>query len=696
MVGAMGWLWDGNGVTIIAVDIGGTFTDICCLFEQDGQRRLAWTKEPSTQDEPVRGVVRGVARMLQQIDRPPASVVRILHGTTVGTNAVLERRGARIGLLMTDGFEDTLELGRGNRSDMYRLDPEPEAPGFLAPSHRRRPVPERIAYDGEVLIPLDEAALRRAVVELVERERVEAIAVCYLFSYVNCDHERRTREVIAELYPHLPVSLSHEVDPVFREYERTCMTAFDAYLRPVMTGYLDRLSQTLRDAGFDCDVLTMQSRGSLASTRVAIARPFTTVLSGPAAGVIGAQRIAQQAGYPDCITLDMGGTSTDIALIDREKPMTTSLGHVGNFPLRTTMVDINTIGAGGGSVAWLDHAGGLRVGPRSAGAEPGPACYGRGGTEATVTDASVVLGYLSPEYFAGDIMIDADAAHRAVETLALRLGLSVLETAAGIHHIVNARMADEIRLVSLRRGFDPRQFALMLFGGGGPVCGWAVARELDIATALIPFAPGALCAYGLTAAAVEYDEAITVKVTARAAEPEALEAAFATLHEAGCRRMMQDGIAESAVTAMRFADMRLLGQSYELQVPITSPMTTANIDAAVAEFRRLHQRIYGHVSDQGEVEFVNLRMTHSHIIDPDPARPAITPPRITAPPPSRRCYFRELGGMVETRIIGRDMMEPDRAEQGPLVIHQLDTTIVVGPGCSCRAHPHGNLILSIA
>jgi N-methylhydantoinase A/oxoprolinase/acetone carboxylase beta subunit len=597
---------------------------------------------------------------------------------------------------MTDGFEDTLELGRGSRSDMYRLDPEPETPGFLAPGRRRRAVPERIAYDGSILVPLEETALRRAVIDLVDREMVEAIGVCYLFSYVNGAHERRTAEIIAAMYPGLPVSLSHEVDPVFREYERTCITAFDAYLRPVMTGYLARLSQSLHASGIACDVLTMQSRGSLASTRVAGARPFTTMLSGPAAGVIGARRIARQAGYPDCITLDMGGTSADIALIADEKPLTTSAGQIQHYPLRTPMVDINTIGAGGGSIAWLDDAGGLKVGSRSAGAEPGPACYGRGGVDATVTDASIVLGYLSPEHFAGGLAIDPDAAHRAVETLAVRLGLSVLETAEGIHRIVNARMADEIRLVSLRRGFDPRQFALVLFGGAGPVCGWAVARELDIATALVPFAPGALCAYGLTASAVEYEEVVTVKIPARTAEPAGIESAYARLHSAGLRRMAQDGVAASVVTASRFADMRQVGQSYELQVPIAAPVTPASINTAVAEFNRLHRRVYGHVSDQGEVEFVNLRMTHSYIVDRETARPAIAPPPIALSHSLRRCYFRELDGMVDTPILSRDSMTPGRVQCGPAVIHQLDSTTVVGPGCTCRVDRDGNLILSLA
>jgi N-methylhydantoinase A/oxoprolinase/acetone carboxylase beta subunit len=682
-------------VTIIAVDIGGTFTDICCLSDRDGRRRLAWTKEPSTRDDPVLGVVRGVTRMLRETGLSPSTVTRLLHGTTVGTNAVLERKGARVGLLMTEGFEHTLELGRGSRSDMYRLDPEPETPGFLAPGRRRRPVRERIAFDGEVILPLDEDALRDAITDLVERENIEALAVCYLFSFVNPVHESRTAEIVREMYPGLPVSLSHAVDPLFREYERVCMTAFDAYLRPVMTGYLDRLARGLRAADLHCDVLTMQSRGSLASTRAAAARPFTTLLSGPAAGVVGARRVAKEAGFSDCITLDMGGTSADIALIADDKPLTTQTGRIENFPLRTPMVDINTIGAGGGSIAWLDEAGGLRVGPRSAGADPGPACYGRGGAQATVTDASVVLGYLSPDHFAGGIAIDPDAAHLAVEKLARRLGLSVPETGAGIHRIVNARMADEIRLVSLRRGFDPRRFVLVLFGGGGPVCGWSVARELEISTALVPFAPGALCAYGLTSAAVEYDEAVTVKILARAADPDRLEAAFARLHETGMRRMAEDGIAEPRVAAARFADMRISGQSYELQVPIGAPVTPAAIETAVAAFIELHRRVYGHVNEHAPVEIVNLRMTHGHAIDSDTRRLDIVPPLIPEPAPSRLCWFAEAGGMVATRILGRGSMTPGVVISGPAVIHQLDTTTVVGPGCACRTDDMGNLILSI-
>jgi N-methylhydantoinase A len=682
-------------VSVIGVDIGGTFTDVCCIFEDGGERRIAWTKEPTTPGDPVQGVVRGVAKILAETAQAPGSVERLLHGTTVGTNAVLERKGARIGVLMTDGFEDTLELGRGSRTNMYRLDPEPETPGFLASGRLRRGVPERISATGQILVPLDEAALRDALADLVERQEVEALAVCYLFSFANPVHELRTRALVEALYPGVAVSLSHEVDPLYREYERVCMTGFDAYLRPVMSRYLERLSSALREAGLTCDVLTMQSRGSLASTRAVSEQPVVTLLSGPAAGVTGAVRIAQESGYADCITLDVGGTSADIALVTAGKPIRIANGRIGPYPLRTPMVDLNTIGAGGGSIAWIDKGGGLRVGPHSAGSIPGPACYGRGGREATVTDASLVLGYLDPARFAGGIRPDVDAAHRAIETVARPLGLSIEAAAAGIHRIVNARMADEIRLVSLRRGFDPRHFILMLFGGGGPVCGWAVARELEIGRALVPFAPGALCAYGLTAAAVEYESAATVKLPAERARWGDLAPVFAELSARTMRRMVEDAIDPRAVSEIRSADMRYIGQSYELSVPIAEEGPEA-IAQAVARFVELHRRVYGHASDRGEVEFVNLRIALRHALESDAPRTALWRAAGTFATRRRRCWFPEAQGFVDTQVVDRAELAPGDRIVGPAIIHQSDATTVMGPASRCTVDSLGNLLIERA
>jgi N-methylhydantoinase A len=680
-------------VLTVAVDIGGSFTDLCAVLERDGRSTLVWTKEPSTREDPIQAVLRGTGRLLRDVGQPASAVARFLHGTTVATNAVLERKGARLGILMTNGFEDTIELGRQDRTDMYRLDPVPETPGFLAPGRRRRGVVERIAADGAVAVPLDERQLLAAVDDLVRRESVEALAVCYLFSFVNPTHERRTRELVRARHPGLAVSLSHEVDPVFREYERACLTAFDAYLRPVMGRYLETLAGALRGLGVSGEVLTMQSRGGLASTARAVERPLTTLLSGPAAGVVGALHVATRAGFPDCITLDMGGTSADIALVTGGKPVTTTRGRIERYPLRMPMVDVNTIGAGGGSIAWLDGAGGLHVGPRSAGAEPGPACYGRGGAEATVTDASVVLGYLDPARFAGGLAIDPDAAWRAVERLAGPLGRPVPEVAHGIHRIVNARMADETRLVSVRRGYDPRRFTLVLFGGAGPVNGWAVAEELGIGRLLVPFAPGALSAFGLLVSRVESDDAVTVKVEAARADAEQLERVYGRLESAGLARMVRDGLEPGDVVCRRSADMRYVGQSYELDVPLPAPVDASALRAATAAFHEAHERVYGHANRDAPVELVNLRVVHGGDLPPVDETVALPAPTAGRPPGYRRCYFPQVGGFVETRVLDRGELPRGGRLAGPAVVHQTDSTTVVPPGYACRVDGRGNLIL---
>ncbi|MBI1777926.1 MAG: hydantoinase/oxoprolinase family protein [Proteobacteria bacterium] len=680
-------------MTILAVDIGGTFTDVCCLYETPEGRRLSWTKEPSTRRDPVQGLVRGVERMLSQVRAQPSEVSHLLHGTTVGTNAVLERRGGRVGMLFTDGFEDTIELGRGDRREIYRLDAEPQTPGFIAPGRRRRGIKERIGANGSVVVPLDQAGVADAVRELVESERIEALAVCLLFSFINPRHELGIRDIVRSLYPDLPVSLSHEVDPVFREYERSCLTAFDAYLRPVMGAYLGNLTDRLREAGLACEVFTMQSRGGLASTRIIANRPFTALLSGPAAGVVGALKLARAGGFDNGITLDMGGTSADIALIATGRALTTSQGRFERYPLRTPMVDITTLGAGGGSIAWVDGAGGLHVGPQSAGSEPGPACYGRGGTEATVTDASIVLGYLSPDYFAGGLRLDPDAAWRSVERIGARVGLSTVQAAHGIHSIVNARIADGTRLVSLKRGYDPREFALVLFGGAGPVNGLAIAEELGMGTAVVPFAPGALCAYGLLAAAVEYDDAATFKVPVEDADPARIEAAFQRLHRVGLERMIADRVPAGEVIHVRTADMRYIGQAFELEVPVGNPVSAEILRHVIESFHAAHRRVYGHAAEDSEVEFVNLRTVHSYRIDRDERPIAFVPAALPKPPQSRRCCFAATGDFVDTPVNLRSDITDGRVLSGPAVIHQADSTTVVRPGWTCRVDAQGNLLL---
>jgi N-methylhydantoinase A/oxoprolinase/acetone carboxylase beta subunit len=673
----------------IGVDIGGTFTDIVAL---DARGRLALAKVPSTPKDLLEGIAAATSTVLALAGGQPEDVERFIHGTTVATNAVLEQKGATTAVLTTEGFEDVLELGRMKRSRMYDLDMDPEVPTFLAPRRRRIGIRERLDAKGRVLTPLEESDVRAAVAGLVA-QGVSAIAVCYLFSFVNPAHERRTRAIIAEMAPELSVSLSCEVDPTFREYERLCVTAFDAYLGPVVKRYLAGLADALRGLRVPAPPLIMRSRGGIVSAALAAEQPVTLFLSGPAGGVIGAAFAAEQSGVRDFVSLDMGGTSNDVALVRDGKPLLVSEGAIGPYPVRTPMVDVNTIGAGGGSIAWIDAAGGLRVGPRSAGAEPGPACYARGGDEATVTDASVVLGYLNPERFAGGAMrLDVAAAERAVAAIGRRLGLDAVAAAAGIHRVVNARMADQIRLVTIKRGYDPRRFALVVLGGAGPVHGAALAAELGMAEVLVPEAPGVLAAFGLLAAAIEHQHARTLQTRTDAADLDAINRCLAELDAAGRARMREERVAAADVRVAYSADMRYVGQAYELEVPIAAPVDTAAMPAVLAAFHAVHERVYGYARTQQPVEFVNFRAVHTFPLP----RPAITPTARAhgtvddARLGTRRAYF---DGFVMTPIYERARLPLGARVAGPAIVEQTDTTTVIPPGVSARVDETGTLHL---
>lgn len=676
----------------IGVDIGGTFTDIVGVTTAG---RLVFAKVSSTPGDLVEGVRRGVERLLHQIESRPDQVTRFIHGTTVATNAILERKGAVIGLLATEGFEDVLEMGRQRRSRMYDLDMDAETPVFLAPRRRRLGIRERIDRDGEVLMPLDEAQVRDAIRTLRARFGIQAVAVCYLFSFKNPTHERRTKALIHTMFPDLPVSLSSEVDPTYREYERTCLTAFDAYLRPVVEGYIRRLEGALAAMGIDAGLHVMQSRGGVTSAGLATDRPVTMVLSGPAAGVLGGAFAAERSGLTDVITLDMGGTSCDVALVQNGRPLFSSEGRIGAYPLRLPMIDVGTIGAGGGSLAWLDAGGGLHVGPHSAGAEPGPACYGRGGTEPTVTDASLVLGYLNPQGFAGgDMDLDYDAAVRALEKVAKPLGMSPLEAAYGVHRLVNARMADQIRLVSVRKGYDPRHFALVLLGGAGPVHGGVLAAELAIPTVVVPETPGVLSALGLLVANIEHEQATTLGKRAKDLAVHDLIRAFAPLEQECWRRMQADRAAPEQVTIVRSAEMRYVGQSYELEVPIDGPMDATVVERLQTAFHARHEQVYGHSDPTSEVEVVNLRAVMvSPLPKPVLQRTSGTTDVHAAQIGLRRASFGRDGGGVETAVYARDRLPIEGEIVGPAIIEQADTTVVIYPGHVAKLDCAGNLII---
>lgn len=678
---------------LLAVDTGGTFTDVVAVDAQTGRYHAA--KVPTTPGRLIDGVRAATQTAMRLAGVAADDVERFVHGTTIGTNAVLERRGATTAILATEGFEDTLEIGRLRRTRMYDLFMDAETPVFLAPRRRRRGVPERVGFDGSIVQPLDEDTVRETVRSLRDVEGAEAFAVCLLFSFRNGAHERRIRDLVRELDPSLSVSISSEIDPMFREYERTVVTAFDAYIRPVIHRYVTELSSELKQIGIRAPLQIMQSRGGVTSAELIADRPVSVLLSGPAAGVIGGRHAGSLSGESDLITIDVGGTSADISLVRSDKPLVTTDAMIDTYPLRVPMVDVTTIGAGGGSIAWVDSAGNFRVGPQSAGADPGPACYGRGGVEATVTDASLVLGYLNPDSFAGGTLrLDPDAAHRAVEHFASRVGLSAIEAAAGVHRVVNARMADAIRLVSIRRGYDPRDFSLVLLGGAGPLHGGRLAAELAIAKMIVPAAPGVLSALGLLVAAIEHEEAVTVAVRLGTAAPDELEATFDSLERQVAARMRADNVPPDGTNTTRSADGRYAGQAYTLQVPLDGAITYQSLAAYGKAFHAAHQRVYGHADQDAAVELVNARVTQSWDF-----------PRLEfhhAPAPqhrrdgtSRRVYFDELDGYSAVPVHARESLEPGTTIAGPAVIEQSDSTLVVYPGSTAVVEGTGNVIVTV-
>ena len=676
----------------IGVDIGGTFTDIVCRETGGGLRVL---KVPTTRSDPSEAVIKAIAELRERWGVGPGAVTRFAHGTTVATNAVLERKGARIGLLTTAGFRDVLEIGRQLRRDVYRIILEPETPVFLAPRRYRKEIPERLDATGAVVAPIDEAAVVAAADELVE-EGVEAIAISFLFSFRNPVHERRAAELIRARHPGLALSLSHEVDPAFREYERSVVTAFDAYLKPRVDTYLERLERGLSGAGIEAPLQVMQSRGGLAIAEVARQRPVRLFLSGPAAGVIGGQIAGASASIDDLITIDIGGTSADIALISRRKPMLRSEGVIGGYGVRVAMVDVTTLGAGGGSIAHLDASGGLRVGPHSAGSEPGPACYGRGGEEATVTDASVVLGYLDPDYFAGGrLKLAPQKAADAVDAkVAKPLGLSAAQAALGIHRVLNAQMAEGIRLVSVRQGIDPRTYALVPLGGAGGIHATALARELGIRRIVVPRLPGVLSAAGLLAAPVEHEVTAEFATPIEALDLAALRGKLQEVDRRAAELMAAEKVRPADVAIGYFADVCYIGQSYNLEIPLYAD----DADPAgrlYRDFLEAHDRIYGH-SVESPARIVGVRTVHraggNETLDEMRFAASGGPPEIGR----RDILVAGEAGFVSAIVYDRDALTEGFAFAGPAIVQQPDTTTLVEPGWSCIVDKAGNLILTRA
>lgn len=681
----------------IGVDVGGTFTDVF-IFDSETKRRVAH-KVPSTPPHFGDGFIRGIQEACKTFGLDNlGKVQRVVHGTTVATNAILTQTGARLGFLLTEGCRDILYIGIGWRPKMYDLNMDPVEPLFLAPRRRSLEVRERVDADGNILTPLDEEQLRESARILAETHKVEAFVVCYLHSYANARHEQRTREILQQIYPNIPVTLSSDVLPRRREYRRLVVAGFDAYVKPQVATYLKDLNGELRKAGITAPLQVMQSNGGISGVEAVIDRPIGTVLSGLAAGVIGAAEAGRVAGFSSCISLDMGGTSADVALIRDHRPIITMDGSFEDYPLHIPMVEVRTIGAGGSSIAYIDDGGALKVGPRSAAARPGPVCYARGGTEPTVTDASFALGYLNPDTFSGGLNLDIERGMDAIaKKIAGPLGLDPMRAALGIHRIVNSNMAQTMRLVSIKRGYDPRDFTFIPCGGAGPVHAGPLAEDAHIKTILIPPTPGVLSAMGLLLAPIQHERLASFERRAVETSWQDLERMYFEL-SAECRRKMTlDGVTPEKSTVEYWADMRYVGQSHELEIPVALPLGESSVTQAISAFHDAHERTYNHANRNDEVEFAVLRAVHRSIPD---GQTAFDPPVAknldgSLKHRTRKACFSAERGFEDTAVYDRAALCPGDTFAGPAIVEQSDTTTVVYPGHTARVDNLGNIIIHV-
>jgi len=676
----------------IGVDSGGTFTDIC-LFDDATGRVEVW-KTPSTPDDPSRGIATGVAEGIARVGATAQSVGYFGHGTTVATNALIQHRGVKTGLITTDGFRDLLEIGRQKRPDLYDL--QADKPETLVSRDLRLEVPERVRHDGTVEIPLDEAAVRAAVRALKAAE-VKAVAVCFLYGFIRPAHEAAALRILAEEFPAAFASAGHEVAPEFREFERLSTTVVNSYLGPVMQTYIHRLAKRLRELGIAATPHLTQSNGGVIGFAQAARLPVRTVLSGPATGVVGAQEIGRMVGMPEMITFDMGGTSTDVALLRDGACRMASEANVHGYPIKAPMLDIHTVGAGGGSIAYVDSGGLLKVGPRSAGADPGPVAYDRGNTEPTVTDANLLLGTLNPSHLLGGRMaVRRDLAEAAIARLAERLGMDAMATAQGIISVVTANMARAIRVISVQRGHDPRDFTLVAFGGAGPLHAARLARELDIGRILVPRNPGILCAMGLLLTDLRADFAATRLLTLQESACSAVEAAFTELNARALTWFNEEGIALDRRHIARTVDMRYAGQNYELAIPLPEgPLTAAALAALGEGFNQAHQRMYGFLAPEEPVQMVTYRLEAAGLVAKASFRAEAMagPDAAAAIVGMREVWLPEAGGYATCPVYDRDLLRAGNLIHGPAIVEQMDATTLVLPAMQARVEPYQNLIL---
>ena len=677
----------------IGIDVGGTFTDFLVV---DSQGEAQVYKTPTTPQRPEVGVLQGLRKIAASFERALSDflgrVSVIVHGTTITTNAVLTGEGAKTAFLTTRGFRDVLNMRRGLRDRQYDSKYGPPAP--LVPRAHIYPITERVNVEGAVVTPLHEAEVLDAI-EHIRAQAIEAVAVSYLWSFLNPAHERRTGQLIQEALPEVYVSLSSEVLPQIRVYERHSTTALNATVGPPLARYLSQLENQLDASGFVGVLLIMQSNGGVMSPHLTRRFAANTLLSGPAGGPLAGVFYADPYALRDVITVDMGGTSFDACLIHDRQPVTTTEGELGGHRLALPVLDIHTVGAGGGSIAWIDAGGILQVGPKSAGAEPGPVCYGRGGVEPTVTDANLVLGYLSSDgLLGGELPLDYDGARRAVtHKIAEPLGLPPVEAAEGIYRIVNANMAAALQGVSVERGYDPREFALVVAGGAGPLHAGMIARELDMPLIMVPQESAVFCAAGMLLSDLQHDYVQTCTREWGAIVPDEINRSLREIEEQARATLASEGIPAEKIQIRASFDVRYVGQFHEVEVPVQPPLVASELEAAAARFHHLHEALYGYAMPRAALEMINLRVKALGLTE----KPRLTPHPLGEADPAgalkgkRRAYFS--GRPSEVSVYAGDRFDCGMALAGPALIEQANTTVLVPPGYRLVCDMYRNYVM---
>jgi N-methylhydantoinase A len=680
----------------VTVDTGGTFSDFVFFNEETGE--IAITKVPSTPKEPFQAVMNGVKEL---IDRGVAAkdVSFFSHGTTVGTNALLEEKGARTGLLVTEGFRgiyEVMEQTRGYGPATYDL--FFEKPRLLAPPYYTEEIPERVDFRGTALKPIDVEAAREAIKRL-KKKGVESVAVCFLFSFLNPDHELKIKEIFAEEFSEARLSLSYEVLPQIREFYRLSTTVINAYIQPVMSSYLSRLESRMRELGVATPKLyIMQSNGGVSTFKGSAEKPVATVLSGPAGGVIASMGTCERVGINNIITFDMGGTSCDVALIHHGNPVITTQGKISMRPISLPMLDIHTVSAGGGTIARIDAVGGLQVGPDSAGADPGPVSYDRGGQEITVTDANIVAGVLDPDQFLGGRMkLNKAKAERSLEDkIAKPLGLNLLEAADGVIKIINVKMEEAIKAVSSARGYDIRDFTLVAFGGGGPMHAGRMALDLGIPSVLVPLTPGVHSALGLLMSDVKHDYVRSKLVGLDELDLAEINQLFGQLIDRAKADLHGEGFHDDEIEIEPYLDLRYAGQGYELTVPCTMPpLKPEDLKLMRQRFDTMHEQNSGHKAESEPVELVSLRLISLGLVP----QAELLPGKVTgrkveeAKTGERKVFFGREHGTLNTQIYSRDLLELGHKLSGPAIVEQLDTTTVIHPEQEAVVDEYRNIII---